>query len=147
MGDQPQIRRRFQFRLQTLMIGVAVVAVIAAVASRIIYERRMKQLIVGKWVCDYRGHKNGYSVVFGSSGLVNEGIKLPRPPLDRMGGHYSFNTADRTVRLTIEDDSERPSRFEIIEGRLTDDDILVIDENRPLRTKRLRRDTIGVWAQ
>jgi hypothetical protein len=139
---------RFQFRLRTLLIVVAAVAVIASVASRIAYEQRLREVIVGKWVCDIYGHKNGYSVIFSSKGRVNMGVNLPNPPLDRVGGGYSYNTADRTVEIeVIADTGGREMERFTHHGRLMDDDSLILDEDRgPKATLRLKRDTVGVWA-
>ena len=162
-------RRWFQFSLRTLMIGVTVVAVIAvvifAVTSRIAHEKRIKDItdslnlgrppplsqddspIIGKWIYDYAGHKDGYSAKFYPDGQIWLSINLPRPPLDGVGGRYSFNPADKSIVCTVwVDTGGRDMEKRTHRGHLVDDGTLILFEELGSKgTFRLKRDNIGVW--
>jgi hypothetical protein len=142
-GSSPS-HRRFQFRLRTLMIGGIVVAALAAIALRIVYERRMRDQLVGRWVGDIYGHKNGYALEFNSRRQVYIRPNVPPPRPDGVGGNYLFNPADGTAELTVYvDTGGRDMEKRTHHVRLTEDDTLIVDEHGPGPTLQLTRDKVG----
>jgi hypothetical protein len=132
-ADPAPSRRRFQFSLRTLLIGVTVVTivavVIASVASRIAYEQRIKDMVVGKWVCKINGHP--FKAVFERNGNVLMGPDgVPGP--DAYGGDYTFNPEDRTIKLHLLVDRGGPGDLERVDedAHLTQDNVLVLDAQR-----------------
>jgi hypothetical protein len=115
----------------------------SALAWRVAYDKQLRDQLVGKWIGDIYGHKNGLLINFDSSGQVYMSPNVPRPRPDVAGGRYSFNTADRTGELTVwVDTGGRDMEKRTHYVRLTDDDTLILDEHGPGPTLRLTRDKV-----
>jgi hypothetical protein len=106
-------------------------------------------IMVGKWVCDYAGHKNGYSVVFYPDGEVVMGINVQGRPFEPAEGHYTYDPTSRAVTMRVSDtgDLNPKPRESLHTGRLIDDEALLLDEHVPGAMLRLTRGNLGDYAQ
>lgn len=116
------LRCRFQFRLRTLFVLMLLVAVWAAVASRIAHEQELKNMILGDWVYE---SEPGYfhHIDFRTAISCAERVVRPDGNIDGADGVYKFNTADKTLTITWDyQDTESPKDDPLIYCGVLDND-------------------------